>query len=232
MSRLIASGCSYTYGHGLSDCDYGGLNTEDDSAIHTASLFAWPQLAATRLGVECVNLAQPGQGNKYICHSILSYQIEPGDIVVPAWSFFSRNCIIPDQGTILPLGNWMIPDPDTDTGYGALDPEVVMSQAYYEHLYTENNCTFENLAYINLLDNYVKNQGATIIHVSIEVKTTPDIDLFPYRDLSSCPWNSVEVQMTFPGDSDFGLCADGSHPDAQAHAIFAEKLCEYIENLR
>lgn len=232
MSRLIASGCSYTYGHGLSDCDYGGINTEDDSAIHSSSSHAWPQLVARELGMECVNLARPGQGNKYICHSILNYPIKPGDIVVPSWSFFSRTCMITDCGIVLPMGNWMVPDPEHHSGYETHSPEVVMSQAYYEYLYTENNCTFENLAYINLLDNYAKNQGASIIHASIDVKTRPDIDLFQYRDLSSCPWNSVEVQLTFPCDSDFGLCPDGSHPDAQAHAIFAEKLCEYIENLR
>lgn len=50
ISHLVVNGCSYTYGHGISDPIKDG----------------WASIIAKRLGVPLINLAVPGQGNQAI----------------------------------------------------------------------------------------------------------------------------------------------------------------------
>lgn len=85
MSRLVTFGCSFVYGHGLPDCF-----TEPSHYGPNPSKFAWPQLLADKLGYECVNLARPASGNFRIFMSILNTEFQPGDLVITAWSFFTR----------------------------------------------------------------------------------------------------------------------------------------------
>lgn len=57
ISHLVVNGCSYTYGHGISD----PIND------------AWPSLVAKRLGVPLINLAIPGQGNTALYRRTMQY---------------------------------------------------------------------------------------------------------------------------------------------------------------
>ena len=64
INKIVALGCSYTYGHGLEDCI--GPN---DSAGPVPSKFAWPNQLAKHLGVrEVLNLSHPGSSMKYALH--------------------------------------------------------------------------------------------------------------------------------------------------------------------
>ena len=75
--RLIASGCSFTYGQGLAD-----PQTE-----------AWPAVLGKQLGLEVVNLAQCGASNYYIVNSLMDFMItdhQPGDFYICGWSHWSR----------------------------------------------------------------------------------------------------------------------------------------------
>ncbi len=57
ISHLVVNGCSYTYGHGISD------PIKD----------CWASIIAERLGVPLVNLALPGQGNQAIFRRTMQY---------------------------------------------------------------------------------------------------------------------------------------------------------------
>jgi len=59
--RLIAFGCSYTYGAGLEDCF-----TPPIGHGPIPSKFAWPQLVANELNMECINMSSSGASNKEI----------------------------------------------------------------------------------------------------------------------------------------------------------------------
>ena len=58
--KLVAAGCSFTEGEGLSDPD-------------TQS---WPALVAKKLNLDCVNLGQRGASNDYITNSIMEYALQ------------------------------------------------------------------------------------------------------------------------------------------------------------
>ncbi len=57
ISHLVVNGCSYTYGHGISDPIKNG----------------WASIIAERLGVPLINLAIPGQGNQAIFRRTMQY---------------------------------------------------------------------------------------------------------------------------------------------------------------
>lgn len=85
MSRLIAFGCSITYGQGLPDC-YVPPNNAGDKP----SQYAWPSLLGKRLDKEVVNLGSPGSGNLEILYKLLQYKFQENDLCVIYWSFYNR----------------------------------------------------------------------------------------------------------------------------------------------
>ena len=88
--RIIAFGCSYTYGHGLTDC----LENDKITQGPEPSKLAFPSLLAKQLNCETVNLGKSGNSNKEIWHDILTFKFQENDIAVITWTYFSRFCII------------------------------------------------------------------------------------------------------------------------------------------
>ena len=97
MSRLVAFGCSQTYGHGLPDC----INPNETDCLPSA--FAWPAL------LNGENLAEPGGSNKLAVYRALNYSWQPNDIAVFAWTYHNRSCIIGKNPRN--LGTWPSVDP-------------------------------------------------------------------------------------------------------------------------
>lgn len=90
--RVIAFGCSYTYGHGLSDClDNNGLPGPLPSKL------AYPSLLASKLNYDCINLGKSGNSNKEIWNDILNFSFQQGDVAIITWTYYSRFCIIKDK---------------------------------------------------------------------------------------------------------------------------------------
>lgn len=98
--RLLSFGCSYTYGHGLVDC----YNKKTGAAGETPSKHAWPQLVATALELDCVNLSKPGASNKEIWWTITKQKYLSTDTVVILWSYPHRSAIIHNENDLQQLG--------------------------------------------------------------------------------------------------------------------------------
>ena len=86
MPRLVAFGCSFTYGHGLPDCYDGKIGCGP-----TPSNFAWPRLLANKLGYTFANMGKPGAGNTEILWRLLNFNFEVDDVCVIMWSYFNRS---------------------------------------------------------------------------------------------------------------------------------------------
>ena len=90
--RIIAFGCSYTYGHGLSDC-----LDNDGHPGPLPSKLAFPSLVAQKLNCNYINLGKSGNSNKEIWNDILNFEFQKDDIVITTWTYYSRFCIIKDD---------------------------------------------------------------------------------------------------------------------------------------
>lgn len=73
MSRLVAFGCSHTYGEGL----------------HSIKS-AWPYLLSEHYKIECVNNGVPASSNKNILFNILNFDFRDSDTVIIYWSHIER----------------------------------------------------------------------------------------------------------------------------------------------
>lgn len=240
MSRLVTFGCSFTYGAELPDCQ------NPESLKNTPSEYAWPQLAAQQLNLECVNTAEPGFGNKHILHEIINFDFLPSDIVIVLWSFFNRHCVITENHTVVDLGPWHI---CSDSSYASN-----ASAAYYKDpgLHSTLDDIFTNVLYIQHAHNFLKNRGVTAIHASIPgpVKslntlyrvTNPrswgalmnnkdGLDLIK-NHVSMCKkWNDIRPEIVFNDAVRFGKMP-GGHPGLKAHQSFAGRLVKHIEQKR
>lgn len=85
MSRLVAFGCSFTYGHGLPDC-FVPPNEPGPSP----SNLAWPALLGKKLEKDVINNSDPGASNLQILWKILNYEFRPDDLCIVYWSFYNR----------------------------------------------------------------------------------------------------------------------------------------------
>jgi lysophospholipase L1-like esterase len=102
MSRLIAFGCSLTYGHGLADC----WDPVSNGYGPEPSELAWPNLLAKLLDRECVNQGLCGASNKEIWKQIVEFEFLPSDIVFINWSYLDRYTIFFENGNRR-IGPWM-----------------------------------------------------------------------------------------------------------------------------
>lgn len=104
MSRLVAFGCSYTYGEALPDC----YDTVTGRAGPQPSMFAWPRLLADKLKLECVNRGAPAFSNAAILNRILDFKFQPNDICVILWTFKTRDILFQPTGEHKNLGRWNV----------------------------------------------------------------------------------------------------------------------------
>ena len=93
--RIVAFGCSYAFGHGLSDCLADDKITQGDDP----SKLAFPSLLSKKLNFECINLSKSGNSNKEIWHDILNFKFQYGEIVIITWTYYRRFCIIKSNTT-------------------------------------------------------------------------------------------------------------------------------------
>jgi hypothetical protein len=82
MPRLVAFGCSYTYGKDL----------------EKPSQDSWPAVLAGFLNLECVNQSIVGAGNLEILWNILNFDFQADDQVFIMWSHFTRDHVFHSNG--------------------------------------------------------------------------------------------------------------------------------------
>jgi len=99
MSRIIAFGCSNTFGQGSPDCVTARRGDPP-------SRYAWPAVLGRLLNRPVLNLAVPGASNLEILHQITLTEFKPGDLVYVFWSYLDRWSII-RESDVVQIGPWI-----------------------------------------------------------------------------------------------------------------------------
>lgn len=202
MGRLVAFGCSITYGHGLSDCLVPG----NGPGLNTSKL-AWPELVADKLGIKCVNQAKCGSSNQRILHSILEFDFEPGDIAAILWSFKGRSMVMMDDAQprdILPSHN---PASEMD-----------FINAYYS-VHSDTDMSYQTIRSMSHASLYLKSrniQVASIYH-SIVLNHSP----FPASMRSSLEFIGRKWWVDY--------ASDGTHPGPKSQEILANLILPLLQ---
>lgn len=178
----------------------------------TPSKFAWPQLLADKLNMECVNMSRPGAGNKEILNTLLDFKFDTNDVVVTMWSFTDRWCVFKDHKSISRLVN--------DSGH-----DLVLQ---YDKVFTITDLQLDFIYRANFAKMYLDNKNLKNYHLSVD----------PH---GCCPlnipqWNSVNLlSVSMSGLQTHTAPAldilDGNpHPGPEAHQIVALKISKEIFN--
>ena len=204
MSRLIAFGCSNTYGQGLHDCYLKG-----GPGPHP-SKYAWPAQLAGMLDLECVNNGIPGASNRLIWHNAVNFDYLPDDIIVINWSLIHRYAVLYEIDGYTNLGLWDGQEKDISEPWKkcitAIDDD-------YDRII--ESCTF-----IDHADRFLKGKVKKLLHVvfnGAEFPFIPDWCGFEFA-LSAGPYN-----VNFP------LALDNNHTGPRGHKELAKAIKEHLE---
>lgn len=200
MRRLVAFGCSYTYGHSLEDCFQ-----PPNLAGPLPSKMAWPNTLASHLGIETVvNNGVCGASNKKIWKSVMDFEFEPEDFVIINWSFIARNIFFDEN-------------PHNDK---IILPAYKEYQWYYENLYSEYNSILDLCLLADHCHRYLWSKSIVNYHALLSI-----INL-DHKINEVCKWKSFDflkpdfdrIRLKYP----FAL--DNSHPNKDAHDEYALEL--------
>ena len=208
MTRLVAFGCSNTFGQALPDVR--GYENNKEIITQGPSKYAWPQILADKLNLECVNLGIRGASNKEIWWKILNYQPVETDIVIILWSWYDRHCIIKDQyqpqrRSILEIGTWK---------------NETTSKVFFKYLYHTYDMQIDFYLRCNHINQFLKNkvklirhnnQGKLLINSSFNEIDFLKADMNRIRDMPP-------------------KALDNSHPGTEAHKQFAKEVYNEIKD--
>lgn len=183
MNRLIAFGCSSTYGQGLPDCPTG--------IDQPPSRFAWPNLLSKELNLEEVNTSMWGVPNKSILLKILNFPFQKDDLAIVLWSFQHRGYIFENDGTPKSIMHT-----NTDCEY----------QKDFFMVHSEYDLVNDSILFMHHAGEYLKNKKIT--HLQFYFDTT----IKDYIDLGKnvVPVSAIYLGLyTYPnGDPINGLRVD------------------------
>jgi hypothetical protein len=201
-NRLIALGCSHTYGHGLPDCFI-----PPDAAGVIASKLAWPNHLAKLMNIDSViNLGWPGCSNKYILHSALNFEFNQNDLVVALWTFNDRTGIFQNSTEYDQIAWWDY------TKY---------SRKYMKNYYNQYDSDFQNTVYINYFYLYAKQKGLNYYYSCLERNSTVYKNMF---------LDDKFVDLDFQKHrKKYKTALDGSHMGVEGHLNWAKEWCQFIK---
>lgn len=202
MPRLLAFGCSYTYGEGLDDCWVLDKEKPRDSP----SSFAWPSLVAKELNRKVYNYGIPGASNKQIWYNILNKSFKQDDLIVILWTHFDRSCIIHDNGTtkrILPVD---------------VKRKKRFSRIYYQEYWSSLDSMLDNFARMNLIDFYLKSKKIKVYHFAAEEKLYEP----PH-------WSTINLINTNFNTCSIDLAKDKMHPGIESHKFLSNIILKEIK---
>jgi hypothetical protein len=215
INRIIVSGCSVTYGDGLTN-----------RATET-----WVAHLARQFEVECVNLAYPAMGNEHVSSSLIDYfafnpKHKQDSFVIPCFTRFTRIEVAARQPAPMLKRGW------TTILNSTIEPEF--TQMFFENFFDENYYYARYLRIVITLQHLfsswdvpylmcegLKNNHAKLSNNPINKKLIEQID--------SNTWFNFLKDVMDPL-SDMSKRLPCNHPNATAHHEFSKLLYQHIIN--
>jgi len=201
MARLVAHGCSFTYGHGLPDCFIPprGFGPKP-------SQIGWVNQLATKLNLTPYNLGVPGSGNKEILARIISAEYDKDDTVIIGWSQFHRYSFYRHI--------------DDKSGYRISDKEIdaILAVDVNDPKYMKNNridnwmCIYFTNLFLNSIN--IKNYHFLAIHENSRPK--PFYNVTNFLDVQEGEWCADKA-------------LDNAHPGMESNRLLANLLYDKIK---
>lgn len=201
MGRLIAFGCSNTYGHGQEDC----IDPNDGGPGPEPSKLVWPNYLAEHLQkTEIVNLGLAGASNDHILHRIYHYDdYRKDDLVVVLWTYLDRAGHILNKNEVVDMAAWR---------------NDYLSKNFYKFFH--NDYTSK----VNLFKNW-KLAKSFFLQMRLKHRmflVTDDAISYGQIPILRPPTNFGKFVELYP------KAADGLHAGPEAHKAFADSIFDLI----
>jgi len=167
--KLVAFGCSFTYGDGLPDA-HGFKNPSKD---------AWPQVLANTLGYECDNTSVPGNSNSKILYDIVNYPFVGNEVVCIMWTYNHREHVFKSEDS---------------AGYAVHGDLNSDEYKFLLSLYNDYSAGWKSWQYIHHADLYLKSKQVPTLHWMTDIKVDKPnyfdignivVEQIPYIDYAS-----------------------------------------------
>ena len=217
--KLVTFGCSFTYGHGLSDCI-----AEDGSNGPTASEQAWPSVLSKLTGMEVDNASEPGSSNLMITKAIVDYQkYDKQTVVVVMWSNNDRETIYKTGNEKLHMLPGFLDDRMPGTFWFDKDKNNFKKTitTYYENYHEDWNATLNQTIRMNFVHAFLKNKGIKSFHVHSEHHRL-DINYFKKFNVRDLNLKYFNWKNNFHIDD--ALDIPKPHPGPRSHALMATNI--------
>jgi hypothetical protein len=217
--KLVTFGCSFTYGHGLSDC-----MAEDGSNGPTASEQAWPSVLGKLTGMKVDNASEPGSSNLMITKAIVDYSKYTKDtVVVVMWSNNDRETIYKTGNEKLHMLPGFLDDTMPGTFWFDKDKNNFKKTitTYYENYHEDWNATLNQTIRMNFVHAFLKNKGIKNFHVHSEHHRL-DINYFKKFNVRDLNLKYFNWKNNFHIDD--ALDIPKPHPGPRSHALMATNI--------
>jgi len=200
MTRLVAFGCSLTYGYGLEDCYL-------DSNVGPSKL-SWPNLVATALSIDYINKGVTGASNKKILLEILDTTFEKNDIVVVVWSYTHRGLLFESADSSL---NMMPTSPHP------------LKKPYYQ-LHNHYDLLMNSILDIHHANTFLGNKGIKVYNFYVD-QTLHNLDECQYLSLLK----DIELFWINLRNYKMDLATDNGHPGPLSQKEISKFILENIK---
>ena len=218
MRRLVAFGCSHTYGEGLSD------SISHPGHAGPPSKFAWPNILAGELNLTCSNNGQGGISNRQISYNVLNAQLKTDDLVVILWTSIERSCFFTDNGIQLLHPGYARPEYIEKIKSDFYKQRNKFNAKYYKEFYWYKNLLHESLQCIDHTKKYLESKKIKNYHFNFNraFGDQPINSMWP-QNLPN--WFSVSGHTIEMIDD---YASDGFHPGNKAQESMAKQIFDII----
>lgn len=233
QNRLFAFGCSHTFGYALPDVvqymqeHQGEIYPTKFGKNHSfGSRYAWPQVLAKRLNLECYNYGccgASGTETVWLFTQCLQHDmISAGDTVVVQWPSFQRTGIFYQE-----TGTERTGTPSRRFWPGNLEDKK--ATVFYYDYYDEYDFAVQRWREIILVDLVCQARGIRCYHMLVNEELGPEaVELETLTQNIKIDFVPIDYN---PGDSPpwiVDTARDGHHYGVESHKLIADKWEKFI----
>lgn len=217
MNRIVAFGCSHTYGSCLEDCVVFSDEHQMYLPKDEPSKLAWPSILGQLMSLGVINKSRPGASNKEILWSLLHYKdFSNSDIVIIQWTHLTRHLIINESAKDSKRLTRL------NLNHKSLDKRNLV---YFRHFYCSEDAAWELFRTIDHVNLRLAGCVNKVVHLFSDLK---EVNIKPTFTKINLDQNRNFTQFMI--DNDCKKAIDGQHWNSAAQVLWAKHVYSMIKN--
>jgi len=181
------------YGVGLPDCW---------PIPSPPSKFCWPEIVASELGRQCVNMSVCGAGNKRIWYEISNFKFKKDDLVLILWSFPNRYTVINSPSDISNLHH---------------NNDDELSNAYFNNIYSPYDSKIMSTLFVDNASRLLEENKISFFQMAVKKRYQNIFGKHRYLPITMDAYETLYTRAI-----------DNDHAGINGHRAFAVDLLKLL----